>query len=47
LAGTELGARSFYATTLEAQGHAHDARAEWKALAREFPNQPEIAERSR
>jgi hypothetical protein len=46
-AGTELGARSFYATTLEAQGHAHDARAEWKALAREFPNQPEIVERSR
>jgi hypothetical protein len=46
-AGSELGARSFYATTLEAQGHAHDARAEWKALARDFPNEPEIVERSR
>jgi len=46
-AGTELGARTFYATTLEAQGYAHDARAEWKALAREFPNEPEIVERSR
>jgi len=46
-AGAELGARSFYATTLEAEGHAHDARAEWKSLAREFPNEPEIVQRSR
>jgi hypothetical protein len=46
-ASAELGARSFYATSLEAQGHAYDARVEWKALAREFPNEPEIAERSR
>ena len=46
-AGSELGARSFYATTLEAEGHAYDARAEWKALAQEYPNEPEIAIRSR
>ena len=46
-AGTELGARSFYATTLEAQGHAYDARAEWKALAKDYPDQPEIVSRSR
>jgi hypothetical protein len=46
-AGSELGARSFYATTLEAEGHQHDARAEWKALAREYPNEPDIVQRSR
>src|SRR4051812_18519786 len=44
-AGSELGARSFYATTLEAQGHAYDARAEWKALAKDYPNEPEIVSR--
>jgi hypothetical protein len=46
-AGTELGARSFYATTLEAEGHAYDARAEWKALAKDYPDQPEIVARSK
>lgn len=46
-AGAELPARAFYATTLEAEGHAHDARAEWKALARQYPNEPEIVQRSR
>ena len=46
-AGAELGARSFYATRLEAEGHTHDARAEWKSLARDFPNEPEIVQRSR
>ena len=46
-AGTELGARSFYATTLEAEGHGYDARAEWKALAKDYPNEPEIVQRSR
>ena len=45
-AGAELGARSFYATTLEAQGHAYDARAEWKALAKDYPNEPEIVSRA-
>lgn len=45
--GNDLGARSFYATLLEAEGHAHDARAEWKALARDYPNEPEIAQRGR
>jgi hypothetical protein len=46
-AGSELGGRSFYATALEAEGHTHDARAEWKSLARDFPNEPEIVQRSR
>ena len=44
--GSELAARAFYATTLEAEGHGHDARAEWKALAREFPGEPEIVQRT-
>ena len=46
-AGSELAPRSFYATTLEAEGHQHDARAEWKALAQQYPNEPEIVQRSR
>ena len=46
-AGTDLAPRSFYATTIEAEDHAHDARAEWKALAREFPSEAEIAQRAR
>jgi len=46
-AGTELGARSLYATTLEAEGHAYDARSEWKALAKDYPDEPEIVSRSK
>jgi hypothetical protein len=46
-AGGELPARTFYATSLEAQGYSHDARAEWKALARDYPEEAEIALRSR
>lgn len=46
-AGSDMAARVFYATTLEAEGHAYDARAEWKALARDFPDVPEIAQRIR
>jgi hypothetical protein len=46
-AGNELAARTFYATTLEAQGHGHDARGEWKALMRDFPDEPAIVQRSR
>ena len=46
-AGTDLAPRTFYATTLEAEDHAHDARAEWKALARDFPNEAHIAQRAR
>lgn len=45
-AGAELPPRIFYATTLEVEGHMHDARLEWKALAREFPNIAEIKQRS-
>ena len=44
--GAELPARIFYATTLEAEGHAHDARVEWKALARQFPDVAEFKQRS-
>jgi hypothetical protein len=46
-AGTDLAPRAFYATTLEAEDHAHDARTEWKALARDFPKEAEIAQRAR
>src|SRR3954467_5246811 len=45
-AGSELGARTFYATTLEAEGHTYDARSEWKALAKDYPDQPEILSRA-
>ena len=43
--GAELAPRIFYATTLEAEGYMYDARAEWKALSRDFPNVPEIKQR--
>ncbi len=45
--GEDAAARVFYATALEAQGHTFDARAEWKALAREYPNEPEYSARAR
>lgn len=45
--GNDPAARVFYATTLEAQGHGHDARAEWKALARDYPDEPEFRQRAR
>lgn len=45
-ASAELAARIFYATSLEAEGHAHDARAEWKALARQHPDVAEFRQRS-
>ena len=43
--GAELPVRIFYATTLEADGYQADARAEWKTLAREFPDVPEFKQR--
>jgi hypothetical protein len=46
-AGAPLGARVFYATLLDAQGHSYDARLEWKALAKEYPNEPEILARAK
>lgn len=46
-AGADPAARVFYATTLEAQGLAHDARAEWRSLARDFPDEPEYRRRAR
>jgi hypothetical protein len=47
LVGDDAAARAFYATTLEAQGHAHDARLEWKALARDYPYEAEFGTRAR
>lgn len=45
-AGAEAGARAFYATTLEAEGYAYDARSEWRALARDFPDEAEFRARA-
>lgn len=43
--GAPLAARIFFATILEAEGYMTDARAEWKVLAREYPDVPEIKRR--
>lgn len=43
--GAPLAARIFFATILEADGYMTDARAEWKALARQYPDVPEIKQR--
>ncbi len=45
--GTDLAPRAFFATKLEAEDHEHDARGEWKALARDFPAEADIAQRAR
>lgn len=44
-ASAPLAARIFFATILEAEGYLADARAEWKMLAREYPDVPEIKQR--
>ena len=46
-ASAPMGARVFYATLLEAQGHSHDARLEWKQLAKDYPNEPENVARAK
>jgi len=46
-ASAPMGARVFYATLLEAQGHSYDARLEWKQLAKDYPNEPEIVARAK
>ena len=46
-ADAPMGARVFYATLLEAQGHSYDARLEWKQLAKDYPNEPEIVSRAK
>jgi len=43
--GAPLAARIFFATSLEMDGYPADARAEWKMLAREYPDVPEIKQR--
>ena len=43
--GAPLAARIFFVTILEAEGYMTDARAEWKVLAREYPDVPEIQRR--
>jgi hypothetical protein len=45
-AGAPMAARIYFATTLESEGFMTDARAEWKALSHEFPDVPEIKQRS-
>ena len=45
--GADAAARAFYATALEAAGYTHDARAQWKALARDYPDQEEFRQRAR
>lgn len=42
-----MGARVFYATLLEAQGHSYDARLEWKQLAKDYPDEQEIVSRAK
>jgi hypothetical protein len=46
-ASAPMGARVFYATLLEAQGHSYDARLEWKQLAKDYPSEPEIVARAK
>ena len=46
-ASAPMGARVFYATLLEAQGHSYDARLEWKQLAKDYPNEVEIVSRAK
>ena len=47
LAESDLAGRAFYATALAARGYAHDARAEWRALARAYPGEAEFQQRAR
>lgn len=41
-AGADFAVRAFYAAMLTAEGFSHDARAEWRQLAKEFPDEPAI-----
>ena len=45
-AGAEAGPRAFYATTLEAEGYRYDARKEWAALARDYPDEEQFRARA-
>lgn len=42
----DLAANVFYATLLDSEGFAHDAKAEWRRLARQFPDEPAIQRRA-
>ena len=44
-AAAEMPVRVFYATTLESEGYGTDARAEWKALVKQYPEVPELKQR--
>ena len=39
-------ARVFYATLLEIEGYSYDAKQEWKRLAKQFPNEEALVQRS-
>jgi hypothetical protein len=44
--GAEPAARILYAATLAAEGHGHDACAEWRSLAREMPGNAELKQQA-
>ncbi|MGQ0656211.1 MAG: hypothetical protein ACT4P4_28795 [Betaproteobacteria bacterium] len=44
--GSDAAARILYAATLAAEGHGHDACAEWKSLARELPDNAELKQQA-
>jgi hypothetical protein len=45
-AGADAAARILYAATLAAEGHGHDACAEWRALAKEVPDNAELKQQA-
>lgn len=42
----DLAANVFYATLLDIEGFAHDAKAEWRRVARQFPDERAIQRRA-
>lgn len=44
--GSDSAARLLYAATLAAEGHGHDACVEWRALARENPDNAELKQQA-
>jgi len=44
--GADLAAGVFYATLLDSEGFAHDAKTEWRRLARQFPDEQAIRRRA-
>lgn len=44
--GADLAANVFYATLLDIEGFGHDAKAEWRRLARQFPEEGTLQRRA-